>query len=176
MRLRQYLLGIIGTAALCAVGFAASDGKPQTDSEVQMSVRDLTTKMTNNVARIQKLIDEAQKKKDIVKLNCLMDRATTVKGHLALAEKAKQSLIQAFKEKNNQDRDHAQERLTILSQKVDTLRTEAETCFGEDVPYVGVTTVTVEIDPSIPPEDPTQYPIPAIDISRPPEASPTGTI
>jgi hypothetical protein len=177
MRLRYSILGALGVVALCAVGFAASeDGKPLTDSDVQLGTRELSAKMTVNVARIKKLVDEAQKKKDMVKLNCLADKSQQVQGHLTLAEKSKQTLIDAFKAKDASGRDHAYNRLSILSQKIDVLRTEAETCFGEDVPYVGITVVTVEIDPSIPPEDPTQYPIPAIDVTRPAESSPTGAI
>ncbi len=179
MRLRFSMLGALGVVVLCAVGFAATeDGKPLTDSDVQLGTRELTAKMTTNVSRINKLKEEAQKKKDMVKLNCLLDKANQVDGHLKLAEKSKLDLVAAFKakDKDNSGRDHAYNRMSILSQKIDVLRTEAETCFGEDVPYVGITLVTVEIDPSIPPEDPTQYPIPTIDVSRPAEASPTGAI
>lgn len=177
MRLRFSILGVFGVVALCAAGFAATDGdKPLTDVDVQAGTRDLSAQMTNNVTRIKKLIDEAQRKKDMVKLNCLADKANQVNTHLQLAEKSKQSLIEAFKAKDASGRDHAYSRISILSQKVDVLRKEAETCFGEDVPYVGITTVTVEIDPSIPPEDPTQYPIPSIDVTRPAESSPTGAI
>lgn len=177
MRLRFSILGALGVVVLCAVGFAATDdGKPLTDSDVQLGTRELTAKMTVNVSRINKLKEEAQKKKDMVKLNCLLDKANQVDGHLKLAEKSKLDLVTAFKAKDSSGRDHAYNRMSILSQKIDVLRTEAETCFGEDVPYVGITLVTVEIDPSIPPEDPTQYPIPAIDVSRPAEASPTGAI
>lgn len=176
MRLRYSLLGALGVVALTAVGFAASDAKPQTDSDVQMGTRDLSSKMTTNVARIKRLMEEAQKKKDMVRLNCVIDKATQVDTHLKLAEKDKADLIKAFKAKNAEDRDHSYERLKILSQKIDVLRTEAEVCIGEDVPYVGITTTSVEIDPSIPPEDPTQYPIPSIDVTRPAEASPTGAL
>ncbi|MDB4968030.1 MAG: hypothetical protein JWN44_3719, partial [Myxococcales bacterium] len=57
-------------------------------------------------------------------------------------------------------------------QKVVTLGTEAEQCIGEDVSYVGATRVDVEIDPSIPPTDPTEPPLPDVQVQRPPEASP----
>ena len=62
--------------------------------------------------------------------------------------------------------------LLVQSVLVVTLGTEAEQCIGEDVSYVGQTTVDVEIDPSIPPEDPTQPDLPLPNVQRPPEASP----
>ncbi|MDB4968021.1 MAG: hypothetical protein JWN44_3710, partial [Myxococcales bacterium] len=57
-------------------------------------------------------------------------------------------------------------------QKVVTLGTEAEQCIGEDVSYVGATRVDVEIDPSIPPTDPTEPELPVPVVERPPPASP----
>ena len=46
------------------------------------------------------------------------------------------------------------------------LGTEAEQCIGEDASYVGATRVDVEIDPSIPPTDPTEPPLPVPDVQK----------
>ena len=51
-------------------------------------------------------------------------------------------------------------------------QTEAENCIGEDVSYVGETKVEVDVDPSIPDVPTEPAPVPPMDVTRAPEATP----
>jgi hypothetical protein len=176
------------TTALFALGAAASAAGPGNDpsaagidfrknitltpAETQAQSRDYYKKMQDVQKRVFALEAKAKKDKDMVKLNCVGDKLTQVKGHMTVTDQSMDSLNGAINKGDDGARQHEFTRLTILYQKVVTLGTEAEQCIGEDVSYVGATTVDVEIDPSIPPTDPTQPDLPLPDPQRPPEASP----
>jgi hypothetical protein len=134
--------------------------------------KDYYKKMLDTQKRIQQLQAKAKKDKDVVKLNCVNDKLTQVRGHMTVTDQSMASLNADIARGDDASRQHQFTRITILYQKVVTLGTEAEQCIGEDVSYVGATRVDVEIDPSIPPEDPTQPDLPVPDVQRPPEASP----
>ncbi len=175
------LAALIGaTAAFAAVAEdeAASAGidfrktvtlSPQ---ETLSQAKDYYKKMLETQKRITLLQAKARKDKDVVKLNCVNDKLTQVKGHMVVSDQSMASLTADLAKGDDAGRQHQFTRMTILYQKVVTLGTEAEQCIGEDVSFVGATRVDVEIDPSIPPTDPTEPPLPVPDVQRPPEASP----
>jgi hypothetical protein len=167
------------TVAFAAVGDTASDAGIDfrksivlTPQETVAQSKDYYKKMQETQRRIQQLESKAKKDKDMVKLNCVADKLTQVKGHMTVADQSMSSLAATIARSDDAARQHEFTRITILYQKIVTLGTEAEQCIGEDVSYVGATSVDVEIDPSIPPTDPTEPPLPVPDVNRPPEASP----
>src|SRR5438270_7398389 len=172
-------LALIGaTAAFAAVGDATDVGidfrksitlSPQ---ETQPQARDYYKKMQETQHRVTQLQAKAKKDKDMVKLNCVNDKLIQLKGHMTVTDQSMSSLSVDIAKRDDTARQHEFTRISILYQKVVTLGTEAEQCIGEDVSYVGATRVDVEIDPSIPPTDPTQPDLPLPDVQRPPEASP----
>jgi hypothetical protein len=187
MTFRRWTYAAVTTAifALGAVAFAAGpDNDPSsagidfrktvtlTPAETLTQSRDYYRKMQDVQKRIFGLDAKAKKDKDMVKLNCVGDKLTQVKGHMTVSDQSMASLQGAINRGDDGARQHEFTRLTILYQKVVTLGTEAEQCIGEDVSYVGATTVEVDIDPSIPVTDPTQPDLPIPDVGRPPEASP----
>jgi hypothetical protein len=134
--------------------------------------KDYYKKMQETQRRVQMLQVKARKDKDMIKLNCVNDKLTQLKGHMTVSDQAMSSLTLDIAKSDDTARQHEFTRITILYQKVVTLGTEAEQCIGEDVSYVGATRVDVEVDPSIPPDDPTQPELPVPVVTRPPEASP----
>jgi hypothetical protein len=134
--------------------------------------KDYYKKMQETQRRVLQLQAKAKKDKDMVKLNCVNDKLTQLNGHMVVTNQSMTTLTLDLAKNDDTARQHEFTRLTILYQKVVTLGTEAEQCIGEDVSYVGATRVDVEIDPSIPPEDPTQPELPVPVVTRPPEASP----
>ena len=173
------IMALIGaTVAFAAVGEATDIGidfrKSITLSaqETQAQSKDYYKKMQETQRRVMQLQAKAKKDKDMVKLNCVNDKLTQLQGHMKVTDQSMSSLTLDIAKSDDTARQHEFTRITILYQKVVTLGTEAEQCIGEDVSYVGATRVDVEIDPSIPPTDPTQPEIPVPDVSRPPEASP----
>jgi len=173
------VLALVGaTAAFAAAGDATDVGLDfrksitLTPQETQAQARDYYKKMQETQRRVQTLQSKAKKDKDMVKLNCVNDKLMQLKGHMTVTDQSMSSLTLDIAKSDDTARQHEFTRITILYQKVVTLGTEAEQCIGEDVSYVGATRVDVEIDPSIPPEDPTMPGLPVPVVTRPPEASP----
>jgi hypothetical protein len=147
-----------------------------TPEETMTQAKDYNTKMQQMLRDVSKLRDDAQKQKDVIKLNCITDKLTQIKGHMAVVDKSMVSLSDAIAKRDDGTRLHEFTRVTILAQKVNTLNSEARNCVGEDITYFGDQRVIVEVDPSITPDDPTYNKPPAVEPPpRPTEASPEGT-
>jgi hypothetical protein len=178
-RIAALSLALIGASA---AAFAAVDDSDinidfrksitLSPQETQAQAKDYYKKMTETQRRVTQLEAKAKKDKDMVKLNCVNDKLTQLKGHMTVTDQSMSSLTLDIAKGDDTARQHEFTRISILYQKVVVLGTEAEQCIGEDVSYVGATRVDVEIDPSIPPTDPTQPDLPVPDVTRPPEASP----
>ena len=184
-RLRWWLAAPV--LALAGVAGAAVDQQQQANSEagVDLSLaaklspgqtlkeaRSYRVKMGDTSARIDKLLQKARDKKDVIMIVCVDDKKTRVKGHIAVADQSLGTLETALQRGDEGGRQHEFMRLTILFQKVVVLGTEAENCIGEDVSYVGDTKVEEEVDPSIPVDDPSQPELPLPDVVRPAAATP----
>lgn len=140
--------------------------------EVLAQSRDFQSRMQNDLRAVSKLQDEAQKRKDVIKLNCVNDKLTQIRGHIAVADRSITSLEQYVQQNDVGGRQHEFIRMTILYQKVEGLKREAYTCVGEDIPVLGVDQLLVEVDPNLqgdPAEHPPPRPVPP---GRPPEQSP----
>lgn len=143
-----------------------------TPANTVKQAQEYAKKMGDTHRRVLGLADIAKKNRDVIKLNCVNDKLMQVKGHMKVAGDSMASLQTAVKANDDGARAHEYTRMTILFQKVTVLGTEAESCVGEDVSYIGPTKNDVEIDPSIPVTDPTVAPLPLPEVTRPPEASP----
>lgn len=143
-----------------------------TPGQTVKEARTYRVKMQDTKARIDKLLQKARDKKDVIMIVCVDDKSIRVKGHIAVADQAMSTLDTAVQRNDDGSRQHEFMRITILFQKVVVLGTEAENCIGEDVSYVGDTKVEQEVDPSIPTEDPTEPALPLPDVTRPPAATP----
>jgi hypothetical protein len=130
--------------------------------------------MQNALKRIVELQELARKQNDVIKLNCVNDKLLQTKAAMNIAERTTTDLHEAIARNDDGARLHAFTKVTITTQKVQVLVTEAENCIGQDLSFVGETQVSTEIDPNIPQDDPTQPPLPNMPppIDRPPEASP----
>jgi len=128
-------------------------------------------RMEDVAKRIQLLIEDARKQKDIIRINCLTDKLVQVKANQNIADRSHQAMQDASARNDRDGAFHEFTRVTIVNQNVQTLGGEAEACVGEDLSYVGATRVDVEGAPTGP--DPTQPGTPmGPEIARPPSASP----
>jgi hypothetical protein len=139
--------------------------------EMTNQAREYQQGMNQVVTHIHALEETARKQKDIIKLNCVMDKEVQAKVNFGIAEQALTALQENVARADEGGRTHEFTRLTIINQKVMVLGAEAENCIGEDLSFVGATRVDLDIDPSIPREDPTQPGVPTTPIDRPPAAS-----
>jgi hypothetical protein len=128
-------------------------------------------RMEEVAKRIQVLIEEARKQKDIIRINCLTDKLVQVKANQNIADRSSQTMQDAGARNDRDAAFHEYTRITIVNQNVQVLGGEAEACVGEDLSYVGATRVDVDTE-GVPPGDPTQPTSSPPDITRPPSASP----
>ena len=94
--------------------------------------------------QVQVQSEQAKADKDVIRLNCLLDKLTQVKVNANMLDQSLQSLQECVSRHDEGAQLHEYTRVTIINQKVQVLRTEADACVGAETNYVGPTKVVVE--------------------------------
>jgi len=146
-------------------------------ADVSLSPKEMLDKVRNMIpqldrlrATVQSQLDEARKKKDVVKALCLDDKVKQMK---LATDTAKDRVVDLTAAVSQNDNDRAKHEFTVvqvLRDRVHTLIAEAQQCIGEETGFVGNTDVTVDIDPALPDADPSDFPDDSL-VSDPPELS-----
>jgi hypothetical protein len=140
--------------------------------EMATQVTEYKKRMEEVAKRIQVLVEEARKQKDIIRINCLTDKLVQVKANQNISDRSAQAMADSSARNDRDAAFHEYTRITIVNQNLQVLGGEAEACVGEDLSYVGATRVDVDTE-GVPTGDPTQPVGPGgPDIARPPSASP----
>ena len=131
--------------------------------------REYRANMDKVIIELQGMVEQARKQKDIIRLNCVMDKLAQVKVSMNIGDEAIQKLQEAASRNDDGAALHEYTRMTIVNQKVQVLQNEGQTCVGAELNYIGATRVEVEA-PDLPEgvTDPSLEPPP---IERPPAAS-----
>jgi hypothetical protein len=121
------------------------------------------------VFQIQSQSEQAKRDKDVIRLNCLLDKSTQVRVNATILDQSLQSLQDAVSRRDEGAQLHEYTRITIINQKAQVLRTEADACVGAETNYIGATKVLVEVPQGIsdkpddpPPSDPPIVPPPPV--------------
>ncbi len=119
-------------------------------------------------------LEEARRTKDVVKLNCVNEKLTQIKGLLRISEQADVALQEAVSRKDAPASEHEYTKVTIAQQKVKQLRAESEECIGQ-LAFRTDENLSVEVEEptNLPGGDPTKTQKPRDVNVRPPPASPT---
>jgi hypothetical protein len=149
----------IFVAALC--GLLASTASAQTppvapkasglsDAEKLEKSSESINRMRSALKSVLTRVDEARNEKDVVKLNCVNEKLTQIKGLLKVAEQSDIALHEAIASK-----DPAAEsefaKIGIARSKVDGLKSDADQCIGQLAYIVDEkTTVEVQQPPGLP--------------------------
>jgi len=146
-------------------------------ADVSLSPKEMLDKVRNMIPEMDKLratvasqLAEAKKKKDVVKALCLDDKVKQMK---LATDTAKDRVVDLTSAVSQNDNDRAKHEFTVvqvLRDRVQTLIAEAQQCIGEETGFVGNTDVTVDIDPSLPDADPSDFPDDTL-VSEPPVLS-----
>jgi hypothetical protein len=106
-----------------------------------------------------------------------MDKLNQVKVNGNMMDQALQSLQESVSRHDEGAQLHEYTRVTIINQKVQVLRTEADACVGAETNYVGPTKVVVESPPGLTAnvDQPAAVAPPLTMIDRPVVASPYKT-
>lgn len=143
------------------------------DGEKVRRSSEALTRMRDVLKDVLGKLEEARNTKDVVKLNCVNEKLTQIKGLLRISEQADVTMQESIAKGEKQSGEHEFTKVMIARQKVEQLRGEAEECIGQ-LAFRTDENVIVEVEePEGLPEDPTQPPPPPPVVSRPPPASPT---
>jgi len=153
---------------------AAESSKPQlSDKEKLERSAEYLSQMREALKVVLTKLEEARNSKDVMKLNCVNEKLTNIKGLMRISEQADIALQEAVAKQEQQGAEHEFDKLSIARQKVEQLRAEAEQCVGLLAFEPGETEVIVEEPEDLPEIDPTLTPDPLPNVRRPPPASPT---
>lgn len=150
------------------------DASKVPDAEKVKTSADSVGRMRSALKDVLQKLEEARNTKDVVKLNCVNEKLTQIKGLLRISEQSDVALQESVARKETATAEHEFTKVTIARSKVDQLRAEAEQCIGQ-LAFRTDENLSVEVDvPNyLPPGDPTQVQPPTTISSRPPPASPT---
>src|SRR5215470_2600187 len=76
-------------------------------------------------------LEEARATKDVVKLNCVNEKLTQVRGLLRISEQSDVALQEAVARKDATAAEHEYTKVSIARGKADQLRNDAEQCIGQ---------------------------------------------
>ncbi|HVP61349.1 MAG TPA: hypothetical protein VMT11_12355 [Myxococcaceae bacterium] len=131
------------------------------------------SRMRSVLSEVLGRLEEARATKDVVKLNCVNEKLTQIKGLLRISEQSDVALQEAVSKKDATAAEHEYSKVSIAKNKVEQLRSEAEQCIGQLAFRTDENlTVEVEVPSGLPTEDPTNPPAPPPPTSRSPPASP----
>lgn len=177
--IRRILSIVAATLAGLAIAQApvapeAPDASKVPDPEKVKVSAESVGKMRGALKDVLVKLEEARNTKDVVKLNCVNEKLTQIKGLLRISEQSDVSLQEAVAKKETSTAEHEFTKVTIARSKVEQLRAEAEQCIGQLAFRTDENlSVEVEVPDYLPPGDPTQLPLPTQIDPRPPPASPT---
>lgn len=151
----------------------ASDASKVRDPEKVRVSGEAVGKMRGSLKEVLGKLEEARSSKDVVKLNCVNEKLTQIKGLLRISEQSDVQLQEAVARKETATAEHEYTKVTIARSKVEQLRAEAEECIGQ-LAFRTDENLSIEVDvPDLLPGDPTQMNPPINIDTRPPAASPT---
>lgn len=139
--------------------------------EMLEQAREYRTRIDGIRKQVEGDVAKARTQKDIIRLNCLLDKLAQIKANLQIADQGLQTLQEAAARRDDGAAFHEHARITLVNQRVLLLGAEAQGCIGEDLSFIGKTRVDVEVE-GVPPEDFTQPSGPQLAMVRPPAASP----
>ena len=136
---------------------------------------DALAKMRQALKDVLSKLEEARNSRDVVKLNCVNEKLTQVKGLLRISEQADVTMQEALAKKEDATSNHEFTKVSIAQGRVGQLRAEAEQCIGQLAFRTDENlSVDVDVPADLPKGDPTVVPSAPIHVDvRPVPASQT---
>ncbi|MEP7050376.1 MAG: hypothetical protein ABJB12_08495 [Pseudomonadota bacterium] len=160
----------VGKPPTGALGVESQQDVNLTPQQMLQRAHAFKPTMDNDAAAVQRQASDAKQKHDVVKSLCLSDKLNQI--HVAVSTAAGRiETLEAAVAKNDADRaKHEFTIVQVLKDRSAALVSEANQCIGEETGFIGETTVTVSIDPSIPDTDPSTFPTDPL-VTEPPAVS-----
>jgi hypothetical protein len=160
-RVSKKVVAVVGTT-LVAASIAAAQrpapapqptpaprfGLPRSEEDQNLSAPERVARSASHLERMRavlksvlKYLEEAREKRDVIKLNCVNEKLTAVKGLLKMSEQADVAMQEALARRDEETGRDEYDKISIARGKVDQLLTESEACVGELSVYSGDTIV-----------------------------------
>lgn len=159
---RPLLSGFIAAAMVTAsaAGWAgaqedAAIERPLTEREQVEAAERALDEGRAAADRIQSLVEEARRERDLIRLTCLSDKQTQLTASLSTLEQRVENLRDAIRSGDGGLAGHELSVITVIRQKQDILAREVNQCIGQDVYETGDTSVEVTFTGDIPGSDAT---------------------
>jgi len=184
MRKRGKIAWVAMTGALVSALYGVADAdsasaaRPDTAAGVQRQVQlspqeelaqsdQVLYRMKAASTNVRRQLETARTQRDVVKTLCLNDKLNQIDVASRSGGERRTSLEQAVNRHDDDLASHEFTILTVLRQRVEQLGAEANQCIGEEAGFVGESRVTTTIDPNLPQQDPSEYPVTPV-VSVPP--------
>ncbi len=141
------------------------------DAEKAARAREHVNRMREILSQTLGHLEDAREERDVIKLNCVNEKLTAIKGLLKISEQADVALQEALARRNAEVAQHEFEKIAIAANKCEQLFAESEACVGELAVYSGDTQVEVEVEGEPPVDLYEELPVTEL-VTRPPAASP----
>ena len=162
---------VLLSAVLCQGIASAQNEEPQAGTELSRQVslspqEQLATaqqygrQMEQVRATVQQQLEEARQERDIVKTLCLNDKLNQVDVAIRSAEDRTASLESAVGRGDTDLSNHEFTIISVLFQRTQSLAAEANQCIGKEIGIVGESSTTMDVDPDLPYDDSSEYPLP----------------
>jgi hypothetical protein len=143
-----------------------------TNSEKIDMSKKLMSEMKSELSKVLGILANANKEKDVMKINAVNRSLQSIKGLLRIAEQAEMAMQEAIASGEQDTAAHEFHKIFIAHMKIQELSLEAEQSVGQAAFDVGSTTVEVQIDKEmVPANDPSAARLPQTPVTRPPETS-----
>jgi len=131
------------------------------------------SRMEQASGNVRRQLEAARAARDVVKTLCLNDKLSQIDVATRSAKDRRQSLQLAIGRSDNELGNHEFTILTVLRQRTEQLTAEANQCIGEEATLIGESKITTTVDPTLPPDDDTnwQAPDPNVVINPPSRTS-----
>jgi hypothetical protein len=163
-----FVLGAAGSATAQQAAGQSTDAPPVAfERKAQLSPQEELTQADTILARIdaasgtvRRQLEAAREARDVVKTLCLNDKLSQIDVTNRSARDRQSALQSAVQINDVELSNHEFAILTVLRQRAEQLIAEANQCIGEEMAFIGQTSIVTTIDPNqLPPgEDPTGYP------------------
>ena len=174
----------IAFAVIGALGVAVAQEAPPvtqpaeepaalTPAEMVVQAKGFLPQMDRSATAVRRQLSLAREQKDVVKALCLNDKLNQIDVALRSAKERMAPLRSAVGRKDADRARHEFTVIQVLRDRIRALVAEANQCIGEETGFVGDSRVTVDIDPSIPQTDPSEFPEDPLVSDPPVLSSPT---
>jgi hypothetical protein len=119
--------------------------------DAKMSDNDRIRVVDKKISQMRSTLDLALKRRkksragqDVIQLNCVNEKLSSIKGLVKISEVAAESLREAVAKRDDELKQHEYSKVVLAGNRVEELRLEVEGCVGEMSQYTGNTEVVVE--------------------------------